>query len=117
MQNEETDLPLSEKHSGRGRQAKSCCLLSMTAMLILFSLAIAAAACIIFVDSIMLGGEDYTLSRRVERYKAACQFIWYDFKEAVSRWKTKSTSSPVEPEIIQSPAEPPEVKPESKPEP
>ena len=112
MRNDESNLPPPEKRDGKRRQAKGCCLLSLTIMLIFFSLLVAAAASIIILDSVMIRGEGYTKERRVERYKVACRFIWEDFKNAVSRWKMKSSSSPVEPEIIQSPADPSGAEPE-----
>ena len=87
----------------------------MTAMLILFALVLAAVACIVIVDTIGLRGEDYTVSRRVERYKVACQFLWFDFKDWVSGKHSKT--SPSEPEGIQSPADSPGSEPESEPGP
>ena len=110
MQNDETDFPAQEKDDGASRQTKGCLLLIATTILVIFALAVAAIACIIIVDSVTLRGEEYTLERRVQRYKVACQFIWYDFKDFVSR--KKSDSSPVEPETIQCPADPPEAGPE-----
>ena len=86
MQNADTDFHVQGK-----RQAKSCLFVFLTAMLILFSLAIAAAAGIIILDSIMLRGEEHSLSWRAKRYKVACQFLWYDFKEAVSGKKSNSS--------------------------
>ena len=88
MQNDETNFPAQETNNGYLRQAKGCLLLIATTILVLFALIIAAAVCIIFVDSVSLRGEEYTLERRVERYKVACQFLWYDFKEAVSGKKS-----------------------------
>ena len=110
MQNDETEFPKREKSP-----AKSCCLFVAVAVLVCFLLAVAGIASIIVVDTINLRGEGYTFSRRVERYKVACQFLWADFKEAVSG--KHSESSPVEPETIQSPAGPSESVPESEPEP
>ena len=86
MQNDDTDFQAREKH-----QAKSCLFIFLTAMLVLFSLVMAAVASIIVLDSIMLRGEEHTLSWRVKRYKAAAQFIWYDFKEAVSKKNSDSS--------------------------
>lgn len=112
MPDDESNLPTPGKHDGKRRQAKGCCLLSLTVMLILLSLAVAAVATIIIVDSVSIRGEGYTMERRVQRYKVACRFIWEDFKDAVSRWKMKSSSSPVEPEIIQSTSDPSGAEPE-----
>ena len=112
MQNDETDFPAQEKQNRGSRQAKGCLLLIATVILVLFALLIAAAACIIIVDSVALRGEKFSLERRVERYKVACQFIWEDFKDTVSRWKMKSSSSPVEPEVIQSTSDPSGAEPE-----
>ena len=106
MPNEDTDFPKREKNA-----AKSCCLAALIVCLGLFLLVFTAIAGIIIVDTINLRGEKMTLSKRVERYKVACQFIWFDFKEWVSG--RSSGSSPSEPEIIQCPAEPPETEPES----
>ena len=91
MQTDETDFLAQEKDNRISRQAKGCLLLITTTILVLFALAIAAAAGIIIVDSVTLRGEEYTLERRVQRYKVACQFIWYDFKNAVSRKKSDSS--------------------------
>ena len=91
MQNDETDFLAQEKDNRISRQAKGCLLLITTTILVLFALAIAAAAGIIIVDSVTLRGEEYTLERSVQRYKVACQFIWYDFKNAVSRKKSDSS--------------------------
>ena len=91
MQNDETDFLAQEKDNRISRQAKGCLLLITTTILVLFALAIAAAAGIIIVDSVTLRGEEYTLERRVQRYKVAAQFIWYDFKNAVSRKKSDSS--------------------------
>jgi len=90
MQNDETDFPAQEKGSGAPRRAKSCLFLIATAILVTFALIIAAAVCIIIVDTVSLRGEEYTLERRVERYKVACKFLWADFKDTVSRKKTDS---------------------------
>ena len=90
MQNDETDYPKQEKNNRTSRQAKGCLLLIATFVLVLFALVIAAAICIIIADSVSLRGEEYTLERRVERYKVACKFIWADFKDTVSRKKTDS---------------------------
>ena len=103
MQNDDTGFHIQEK-----RQAKGCFLIFLTAMLILFSLTVAAAASVIILDSIMLRGEKHTLSWRVKRYKVAAQFIWYDFKDAVSRKLSSGTQS------VSCPVAPPE--PESEPE-
>ena len=88
MQNDETDFPARKKEKSGSRQAKGCLLLIATVILVPFALLIAAIACIILVDSFTIRGENYTLERRVERYKVACQFLWYDFKEAVSGKKS-----------------------------
>lgn len=108
MQNGETDFPKREKH-----QAKGCLLLIATVVLVFFALVIAGIASIIVVDTVKLRGEGYTFSRRVERYKVACQFLWFDFKDAVS--KKLSESPQAEPEGNQESVEPPE--PGSTPEP
>ncbi len=56
--NGEDKLPPPETidGNGRGRPAKSCCLLALTVMLVLFALAVAAVASIVIVDSIHLRG-------------------------------------------------------------
>ena len=107
MQTDDTPSPVRGKHP-----AKSCLLLFMTAILVCFLLAMSGIACIITLDTINLRGENHTLSWRVERYKVACLFIWFDFKDLVSR--TFSKQSPSEPGSVQSPANPPEL--ESEPE-
>ena len=109
MPNEEADFPKQEKNA-----AKSCCLAALFVGLVFFLLVFTAIVGIIIVDTINLRGEKMTLSKRVERYKVACQFIWFDFKEWVSG--RSSGSSPSEPEIIQCPADPPESEPESEPD-
>ena len=91
MQNDETDYPAREKHNRAFRQAKGCLLLLATVVLVLFALVIAAAACIVILDSVSLRGKEYTMERRVERYKVACQFLWYDFKDTVSKKKADSS--------------------------
>ena len=116
MQKEETDP--STKQTSR---AKNCCLMAMAAALACPLLVITGIACIIVVDTINLRGEEHTLSWRVERYKVACQFLWFDFKDWISK-KCFGTvyaddfrageSSPDEPEIVQFPADPPESEPE-----
>ena len=95
MQNGETDFPARKKDNGGSRQAKGCLLLIATVILVPFALLIAAIACIILVDSFTIRGENYTLERRVERYKVACQFLWYDFKDTFSK---KQSNSPQEDE-------------------
>ena len=77
------------------------------------ALVIAGIASIIVVDTVKLRGEGYTFSRRVERYKVAYQFLWFDFKDAVS--KNLSESPQAEPEGNLESVEPPE--PGSTPEP
>ena len=109
MPNEEADPRKHDKHA-----AKSCCLAALFVGLGLFLLVFAAIAGIIIVDTINLRGEKMTFSKRVERYKVAGQFIWYDFKDWVSR--RLSGSAPSEPEIIQCPAEPPETGQEPEPD-
>ena len=109
MPNEEADSPKREKNA-----AKSCCLAALIVGLGLFLLVFTAVVGIIIVDTVNLRGEKMTLSKRVERYKVAGQFIWFDFKDWVSRRFLKSSAS--EPEIIQCPAEPPESEPETEPE-
>ena len=105
MQNDETDFPKQGK-----RQAKGCLFLIATAVLVFFALVVAGIASIIVVDTVRLRGEGYTFPRRVERYKVACQFLWFDFKDAVSRKISNS-------EEIREPADPPESEPETAPEP
>ena len=90
MQNDETDFLAQEKDDRGSRQAKGCLCLFASFVLILFALVMAAIVCIIIVDSVSLRGEEYTLERRVERYKVAARFIWADFKDTVSRKKTDS---------------------------
>ena len=96
MQNEESVFPAQEKSGRTSRQGKGCLLLTATAILVMFALVIAAAVCIIIVDTVSLRGEEYTLERRVERYKVACQFLWADFKDTFSKKKPDS-SQEVEP--------------------
>ena len=106
MPNEDADLPKQEKNA-----AKGCCLAALIVGFGLFLLVFAAIVGIIIVDTINIRGENFTLSKRVERYKVAGLFIWFDFKDWISR--SFSESSPSEPEIIQCPADPPESEPES----
>ena len=91
MQNEETDYPAPEKHDRGFRRTKGCCLLAATVILILFALAVAAIMSIVILDSINTRGEEFTLSQRMERYKVAGQFLWFDFKNLFSR---KSSDEP-----------------------
>ena len=91
MPDDESNLPPAEKRDGKRRQAKGCCLLSLTVMLILLSLLVAAAASIIILDSVSIRGEEFTMERRVQRYKVACQFLWYDLKDTLSGKKTDSS--------------------------
>ena len=84
MQNEKTDSQAREKQNRGLRQAKGCFFLVATIVLILFSLFIVAIAGIIIMDSISIRGENYTFQQRVERYKVACKFLWFDFKDSVS---------------------------------
>jgi len=91
MQNDETDFTPQEKGNRGSRQAKGCLLLIVTVILVLVALVIAAAVCIIVVDTVSLRGENYTLERRVERYKVACQFLWLDFKDSFSGKKSDSS--------------------------
>ena len=105
MRNEETGFPPRKKHA-----AKSCCLLVAVAGFICFILVLSALAGIIILDFIRLNGENYTLSRRMERYKVACQFLWVDFKTAVSERFSKSKDS--EPQEIEYHAAPSESEPE-----
>ena len=102
MPNEETDPRKHDKHA-----AKSCCLAALLVGLGFFLLVFAAIAGIIIVDTINLRGEKMTFSKRVERYKVAAQFIWFDFKDWVSKkWSgavyaddfRAEESSPPEPE-------------------
>ena len=90
MQNGETDFPAQKQNNSVSRQAKGCLLLIATAVLAIFALVVAAAVCIVIVDSVSLRGEEYTLERRVERYKVACKFLWADLKDSVSRKKSDS---------------------------
>ena len=117
MQNKETDPSSPEKNDRGSRQAKGCCLLGVSIFVACFILVFAAIAGIIILDSLRLRekGKEFSMERRVERYKVACRFIWEDFKEYVSQ--KLSSSSPVEPEVIQCPADPPESEPESEPAP
>ena len=80
MQKDDTPFPTHKK-----RPARSCCLLALTAVLVCFLLALSGIACIITLDTINLRGENHTLAWRVQRYKVASQFIWFDFKDWVSR--------------------------------
>ena len=96
-----------------------CLLWIAAAVLTVFLLLCAAFACLMFLDP---GpgdeGEEYTMSRRMERYKVAAQFIWYDLKDAVARkfsQKTQTVSCPVEPPDLESEPES-ESDPESEPE-
>ena len=107
MPNEGTELPKQEKNA-----AKSCCLAALIVCLGFFLLVLAAIAGIIIVDTINLRGEKMTLSKRVERYKVAGQFIWFDFKNWVSRRFPES--APPGPETAE-PTES-ESEPESAPE-
>ena len=114
MQNKETDPSSPEKNDRGSRQAKGCCLLIVYLFVACVVLVFAAIAGIIILDSLRLRerGKEFSLERRVERYKVACRFIWEDCKEYVS--KKFSSSSPAEPETIQCPADPPESEPESE---
>ena len=80
MQNEEINHTLRKKYP-----VKSCCLLGIAAVFGGFLLVLAAFACFVLADSVEPGNEDYTLSQRMKRYHVACQFIWADFKDWVSR--------------------------------
>ena len=96
MQNTEPDPRTQGKHPKPG------CLLWITAaVLACFLLICAAFACLVILDpGTGDEGEKYNLSRRLERYKVAGQFIWYDFKDAVSRKLSsgaQSVSCPVAP--------------------
>ena len=105
MQNEETDPSKREK-----RSAKSCCLLALVVGLACFILVTGALACLVIADTASLKGEGYTLSRLMERYKVACQFLWYDFMDRISRKDRSETQT------VSYPAEPPENGLESEPE-
>jgi len=107
-------MPNEEAESlNRGKKtAKGCCLAALAVILGFFLLVFTAIACIIIVDTVNLRGEKFTLSKRVERYKVAAQFIWFDFKDWASRRFSKS--SPTEPAIVQCPADPPESEDESE---
>ena len=102
MQNEASDFPQPEKHNRGSRQTKNCCLLAATVILVLFALAVAAVVSILMIDTVSTRGEGFTFSQRMERYKVACQFIWFDFKGLFSEKRQD------EPEIIECPAEPPQ---------
>ena len=103
MQNEETDFPPPEKHNRGFRRAKGCCLLAATVILVLFALAVAAIVSILMIDTVNTRGEGFTFSQRMERYKVACQFIWFDFKSLFSEKRQDES------EAIECPAElPPE---------
>ena len=110
MQDDATSSPARGKH-----QAKGCCLLASTLGLVCFLLILSGIVCIIALDSIALRGEDHTLWWRVERYKVACQFLWIDFKDWVSR--SFSKSSPSGQETVPCPADTPESAPEPPPGP
>ena len=101
MQNDETDFPPPEKRNRGFRRAKGCCLIAATAILVFLALATAAIVSILMIDTVNTRGEGFTFSQRMERYKVACQFIWFDFKSMFSEKKQD------EPEIIECPAEPP----------
>ena len=120
MMNEEADFPKREKNA-----AKSCCLAALIVCLVFFFLVLTAIVGIIIVDTVNLRGENISMSKRVERYKVAGQFIWFDFKDWVSKkWSgavyaddfRAGESSPSEPEIVQCPADPPETEPGTEPE-
>lgn len=91
MPDEKTDFPEPRENNGEFRQAKGCLLLIATTILVLFVLVMATVLCIIVADTISLRGEEFTWERRVERYKVACQFIWADFKDTLSRKKSNSS--------------------------
>ena len=91
MQNDKTDFPAQKKSGSGSRQAKGCLILIATTILVIFALVIAASLGIIVVDTVSLKGENYTLEQRVKRYKVAFQFLWYDFKEAISGKKLDSS--------------------------
>ena len=121
MQNEETNPATREKNT-----AKSCCLLTLVVSLVCLLIITTGIVCLIIVDTINLRGEEHTLSWRAERYKVACQFLWFDFKDWVSKKYSRTVyvddfrageSSPTEPEIVQGPAESPGSELESEPEP
>ncbi len=105
MQNSEPSLPARAK-----RTARNLFFLIATLILVCFALAGAAFASLFILDP---GpgdeGEQYTFSRRMKRYKVACQFIWYDLKDALAR---RSASGP---HAVSCPAEPPESEPEQEP--
>lgn len=102
MRNEETDFPARGKNRSKG-----CLSLIAAIVLACFILILTAIVGIIALDSISLRGQGYTFPKRVERYKVACQFLWADFREALSRMHS-------EPQVIRCPADPPES--ESEPE-
>ena len=102
MQNEETDFSSPERNGRDSRRAKGCCLLTATAILVFFALAVAAVVSILMIDTISTRGEGFTFSQRMERYKVACQFIWFDLKGMFSEKKPNET------ETIECPAESPQ---------
>ena len=111
MRNTEPDFRKQGNPQAVPTPRKTGCLLWIAAaVLTVFLLLCAAFACLMFLDP---GpgdeGEEYTMSRRMERYKVAAQFIWYDLKDAVARkflQKTQTVSCPVEPPETESSPEP-----------
>ena len=94
MQNEETDFPSQKKKDTGSSQAKGCCFLIVSILIGCVILVITGIAGIIIVDTVNIRGEGYTFSQRVQRYKVAGQFLWFDFKT----WMSRKLSDKHEPE-------------------
>ncbi len=96
MQNEETESSVQKKRPKRWYPLRIA-----AAFLAFFILAGAVFACAVIVDASGIEQKnETTLTHRLKRYKVAAQFIWYDFKEAVSRMFShgeQSVSCPVDP--------------------
>lgn len=109
MKNEKTDSASLKKKDGGSRQAKGCCLLFVSILIACIIFVITGIAGIIIADTIQLRGEDFSFSQRVQRYKVACLFLWYDFMDAVARRSPSGTHA------VSCPAEPPESGTEQEP--
>lgn len=94
MRNEETNPPSQKRNDEGYRQAKGCCVLFVSVLIACVILVIAGIAGIIIVDTVNIRGEGYTFSQRVQRYKVAGQFLWFDFKT----WMSRKLSDKHEPE-------------------
>lgn len=94
MKNEKKDSapPKIKDGSTSAHQVKGCCLLFASILVACLILVITGIATIIILDTINLRGENFTLERHVERYKVACQFLWVDFKDWVSRKRSDEPS-------------------------